>query len=190
MFENLRADLRAHGGRWSSPGFWVMCVYRFGRWRYRVRPALLRKPLSLAYRVAFRMVQMMTGVELPCEAEVGHGLVIDHGHGIVVSGYARIGDRCRLRSGVVIGLSHTDDPCAPVIGHGVDIGSGAKLLGRITVGDNVLVGANAVVLDDVPSDSVVTGVPAVVRPRRSADAPGARGRPNARAAEHAAKVVP
>lgn len=168
MFENIRADLRSHAGDWGAQGFWVMVVYRFGRWRYRVRPTLLRKALSLLYRVLYKWVQVLTGVELPCEVEVGRNFVIDHFGGIVISGYARFGDDCRIRTGVVVGLSRVDDPCAPVIGNNVDIGAGAKLLGRITIGDNVLIGANAVVVRDVPANCIAVGVPAVVKPRSAA----------------------
>jgi len=165
MFENIRSDLRAHGGNFGAQGFWALIVYRFGRWRYGVRPALLRKCFSLLYRIAFKWVQIVTGIELPCEVEIGRNFVIDHSGGIVVSGFASFGDDCRIRTGVVVGLARVDDPCAPVIGNNVDIGAGAKLLGRIRIGNNVLIGANAVVVGDVPDDSIAVGVPAVVRPR-------------------------
>lgn len=168
MFENIRDDLRAYGGRWSAQGFWVMVVYRFGRWRYGLRPGLLRKFCSMVYLVLYKFVQILTGIELPCEAEVGRNFVIDHFGGIVVSGFARFGDDCRIRNGVVVGLARTDDPCAPVIGNNVDIGAGAKVLGRIRVGNNVLIGANAVVTRDVPDNSIAVGVPAVIKPRRVA----------------------
>lgn len=143
-----------------------MCVYRFGRWRYRVRPSLLRKLCSGVYRVLFKVVQVTTGIELPCEVEVGPGFVIDHFGGIVVSGFTRFGANCRIRTGVVIGLARTEDPCAPTIGDNVDIGAGAKLLGRIRIGNNVRIGANAVVVTDVPDDSTAVGVPATIRPTR------------------------
>ena len=165
MFENIRADLRAHGGHWGAQGFWAMVVYRFGRWRYGVRPVVLRKLLSAIYHVLFKLVQIVTGIELPCEVEIGRNFVIDHSGGIVISGYTRFGNNCRIRSGVCIGLSRVDDPCAPVIGNNVDIGTGAKLLGRITIGDDVLIGANAVVVNSVPSNSVAVGIPAIVTPR-------------------------
>jgi serine O-acetyltransferase len=165
MLDNLRADLAAYGGRIGAQGFWVMVVYRFGRWRYGVRPVLLRKVFSLIYRVAYKLAQIVTGIELPCEVEVGRNFVIDHFGGVVVSGYARFGNDCRIRTGVVVGLARVDDPCAPKIGDNVDIGAGAKLLGRITIGNNVVIGANAVVVRDVPDDSIAAGVPAVVRPR-------------------------
>lgn len=165
MFDNIRADLQSHGGHWGAQGFWALVVYRFGRWRYGVRPVWLRKLLSLVYRVLFKLVQILTGIELPCEAQIGRNFVIDHAGGIVISGFARFGDHCRIRSGVVVGLSRVDEPRAPVIGNHVDIGAGAKVLGAITIGDNVLIGANAVVVRDVPADSIAVGVPAVVKPR-------------------------
>ena len=167
MFENLRSDLRAHGGHWGAQGFWAMVVYRYGRWRYTVRPAWLRKPFSLVYHVLYKLVQILAGIELPCEAEVGPGFVIDHFGGIVVSGYARFGARCRIRNGVVVGLSRVENPVGPVIGDDVDIGAGAKVLGAIRIGNRVLIGANAVVVKDVPDDHVAVGVPAVARPRKS-----------------------
>jgi serine O-acetyltransferase len=166
MFENIRADYKAHGSQLGSQGFWAMSVYRLGRWRYRVRPVLLRKAVSLLYKVLFKVVQVLTGIELPCEVVVGKNFVIDHFGGIVISGYARFGDNCRIRTGVVVGLSRVEDPCAPVIGHNVDIGAGAKVLGRIVVGDNVNIGANSVVTNDVPPNSIAVGVPARVMPRK------------------------
>lgn len=165
MFENIRADLRSHRGDWGAQGFWVLVVYRFGRWRYSVRLVLLRKLFSVLYKFLYKVIQIVTGIELPCEAMIGRNFVIDHFGGIVISGYARFGDNCRIRNGVVVGLKNVDEPCAPSIGNNVDIGAGAKILGNIIVGDNVLIGANAVVLKDVPSNSIAVGVPAVIRPR-------------------------
>ncbi|MFF7109121.1 serine O-acetyltransferase [Pseudomonas sichuanensis] len=170
MFENIRADLRAHGGDWGAQGFWVLLVYRFGRWRYGVRPALLRKPLSLVYKVLFKWVQILTGVELPCEVQIGRNFVIDHFGGIIISGYARFGDDCRIRNGVVVGLKNVSEPTAPVFGNNVDIGAGAKVLGNIRIGNNVVIGSNAVVLVDVPDDCLAVGVPATVKARKPAEA--------------------
>jgi serine O-acetyltransferase len=167
MFNNILADLRAYDGNWSAQGFWVMVVYRFGRWRYGVRPKLLRKFFSLIYHVLYKVVQIVTGIELPCEVVVGRNFVIDHFGGIIISGYAKFGDNCRLRDGVVVGLRRVEEKCAPIIGNNVDIGSGAKLLGQIKIGDNVLIGANAVVLCDVPDNSIAVGVPAVVKSRHT-----------------------
>ncbi|MEH2628574.1 serine O-acetyltransferase [Bradyrhizobium sp. AZCC 1719] len=166
MFDNIRADFDAHGRDAGAQGFWVMVIYRFGRWRYGVRPALLRKLCSFIYKVLYKIIQIITGIELPCEAVVGRNFVIDHFGGIIVSGYARFGDNCRIRNGVVVGLRRVEEPVAPIVGNNVDIGAGAKLLGPIRIGDNSIIGANAVVIEDVPENSIAIGVPAVVKPRR------------------------
>jgi serine O-acetyltransferase len=166
MFENIRADYAAHGRDWGAQGFWAMLVYRFGRWRYGVRPAPLRKLFSLVYKLLYKFVQILTGIELPCEVPLGKGFVIEHSGGIVVSGFASFGDHCRIRNGVVIGLARTEEPCAPQLGDDVDVGAGAKLLGNIRIGNHVRIGANAVVVTDVPDNCIAVGVPAVIKPRR------------------------
>jgi serine O-acetyltransferase len=166
MFEHIRQDLRAHQGDWGAQGFWALLIYRFGRWRYQVRPALLRKLFSLIYRVLYKMVQIVTGIELPCEVPIGKNFCIEHSGGIVVSGFSKFGDNCRIRNGVVVGLSRVSDPCAPVFGNNVDIGAGAKVLGNIRIGNNVCIGANAVVLQDVPDNCIAVGVPATIKRRK------------------------
>ena len=166
MFENVRQDLRAHQGDWGAQGFWALLVYRLGRWRYGVRPALLRKLFSFIYKLLYKFVQIITGIELPCEVPIGKNFVIEHSGGIVVSGFASFGDNCRIRNGVVVGLSRVSDPCAPQFGNNVDIGAGAKVLGNIRIGNNVLIGANAVVLTDVPDNCIAVGVPAVIKARK------------------------
>ena len=170
MFDNIREDFRAHNRDWAAQGFWVMMVYRFGRWRYSIKPTLLRKPFSLLYKVLFKFVQILTGIELPCEVQIGRNFVIDHFGGIIISGYAQFGDNCRIRNGVVVGLRRVEEQFAPVIGDNVDIGAGAKVLGPIRIGNNVVIGANAVVLSDVPDNSIAVGVPAQVK-RRGSDVP-------------------
>ncbi len=169
FFANLCADLKTYDGDWSRQGFWAMTVYRFGRWRYTVRIAPVRKLFSLIYKVLYKAVQVVTGIELPCEVKVGKNFRIDHSGGIVISGFASFGDDCVLRNGVTVGLRRVDDPVAPKVGNNVDIGAGAKLLGAIKIGDNVVVGANAVVLEDVPSNSIAVGIPARIIPRKDND---------------------
>lgn len=122
--------------------------------------------LSLIYKMMYKFMQVITGIELPCEAEIGRNFIIDHFGGIVVSGYAKFGDNCRIRNGVVIGLKTIEEPGAPEIGNNVDIGAGAKVLGKIKIGNNVLIGANAVVISDVPDNSIAVGVPALIRARK------------------------
>jgi len=169
MFERIREDYVTHERDAWRQGVWVMLVYRFGRWRYGVRPALLRVPLSFLYKLLRALAHILTGIDLPCEARVGRRLRIDHFGGIVVSGDAVLGDDVILRNGVTIGLKNTNQRGAPVIGNRVDIGAGAKILGPITIGDGAVIGANAVVIDDVPPGCIAVGVPArVLAPRRKA----------------------
>jgi serine O-acetyltransferase len=131
-----------------------------------VGPFLLRAPLSVLYRAAFRHVRNHYGIELPYSTRVGRGVVIEHQGGIVIHGDAVVGDGCVIRQGVTIGMKNTRDAlAAPVLGKGVDVGAGAVILGAIHVGDGATVGANAVVLNDVEAGALAVGVPARVRRR-------------------------
>ncbi len=170
MFENIREDWRTHGRQLSRQGLWSMAVYRYGRWRYTIRWRWLRVPFSFVYKVLKPVSEVITGIELPCEATLGRRFRIDHFGGIVISGDAIFGDDCVIRNGVTVGLKHAGQRGAPVLGNRVDIGAGAKVLGAIHIGDDVLIGANAVVLTDVPSNSIAVGVPARVLPRKAVTA--------------------
>jgi serine O-acetyltransferase len=165
LFKNIREDWHTYDRQLSRQGFWTMLVYRYGRWRYTIRPRLLRVPFSLLYKILKPICEILTGIELPCETVVGRRFRIDHFGGIIISGDAVFGDDCVIRNGVTVGLRHTGIRGAPIIGNRVDIGAGAKILGPIHVGDDVAIGANAVVLKDVPANSIAVGVPARILPR-------------------------
>lgn len=167
MFDNLREDLHSYGGDPTRRGFWTMIVYRFGRWRYTIQSRPVRLPFSILYKALKVIAESLTGTELPCEVVIGRRLRIEHSFDVVVSGDAVLGDDVVLRNGVTIGLRHEGKRGAPVIGNRVDIGAGAKLLGPIVIGDDVSIGANAVVIRDVPSNSIAVGVPARVVAKRS-----------------------
>ena len=166
MFENLREDWHTHGRMLSRQGFWVMAAYRFGRWRYTIRWRSLRMPFSLLYKVLKVISEILTGIELPCEVTLGRRFRIDHFGGIIISGDAVFGDDCIIRNGVTVGLKHTGHRGSPILGNRVDIGAGAKILGPIQIGNDVIIGANAVVLTDVPPNSLAVGIPARVLPRK------------------------
>jgi len=167
MLENITDDLRTYKRDWSNQGFWVMVVYRFGRWRYTIINPWLRKPFSMLYKIFYKLVQILTGIELPCEVKVGKHFRIDHFGDIIISGFTEFGDYCVIRNGVTIGLRREDDPIAPKIGNNVNIGAGAKVLGDITIGNNVSIGANAVVLTDIPDNSIAVGIPAKIIPKKT-----------------------
>ena len=166
MFDNIREDWRTYHGDLSRQGLWVMAVYRLGRWRYGIKQRWLRLPFSLLYRILKLVSQILTGIDLPCEVTIGRRLVIEHFGGIIISGDTVLGDDVVLRNGVTIGLKHTGIAGAPIIGNRVDIGTGAKILGAIHIGDDVVIGANAVVLKDIPANSLAVGVPAIIKPRQ------------------------
>src|ERR1700755_3045307 len=150
MFENIREGWRTYDQHLSRQGLWVMVVYRFGRWRYTIRWRWMRMPFSFLYKMLKPISEILTGIELPGETTLGRRFRIDHFGGIIISGDAVFGDDCVIRNGVTVGLKHTGQRGAPVIGDRADIGAGAKVLGAIRVGDDVAIGANAVVITDVP----------------------------------------
>ena len=160
MFDKVRSDWRAHNYDWSRHGFWALAVYRFGNWRYGIRNRALRMPFSFAYKFFKFAADALCGIELPCETVIGQRFVIEHIGGIVISGDAVFGDDCVIRNGVTVGLRHRMERGSPRVGDRVDIGAGAKLLGPIHIGNDVAIGANAVVLCDVPDGCIAVGVPA------------------------------
>jgi serine O-acetyltransferase len=176
VFENIREDWRAHNSQWSRHGFWILLIYRFGRWRYSIRWRALRLPFSFLYKIIKFFSEMILGAELPCEAVIGRRFVIEHIGGIVVSGDAIFGDDCIMRNGVTVGLRNRGIRGSPRIGNRVDIGAGAKLLGPISIGDDVAIGANAVVITDVPANSIAVGIPARIIPRGAKESVGAGNR--------------
>jgi serine O-acetyltransferase len=164
LWQLLWEDYVAHGRDWTRPGFRALVVYRFGVARMHVRPLAMRAPLSVAYRLLYRRMRNVYGIELPYSAQVGRRVVFEHQHGIVVHGNAVVGDDCVLRQGATLGMrSIARRHEAPVLGRGVDVGAGAKILGPVRIGDGAVVGANAVVLEDVPAGALAVGVPARVR---------------------------
>lgn len=154
-------DLRVAREGLLSLGFWALQVYRFGHWRYSFKSKLIRIPLGILHTLLAKLAEIICGVEIGVAAKIGRRLIIEHSGCIVIHGMAELGDDCIVRQGVTIGNRRLDDPFgAPVIGDRVSIGAGAKLLGRIRIGNDVEIGANAVVLNDVPDGALAVGVPA------------------------------
>ena len=141
-------------------GFQAVLLYRMARW-FKVRRVPILGP-ALA-----RLSLFLTGVDLHPAAEIGPGLLIAHGHGLVVGGGARIGADALLLHGVTVGSPSPGRVAQmPVIGDRVFLGAGAKVVGGVTVGDDVAVGPNAVILEDVPAGSRVLSAAGIrVTPR-------------------------
>jgi len=126
-------------------------------WMFRGKRSLQRRGIPLLPALLDRLCILLFNVNLGDYTEIGGGLYLPHGN-VVVDGLVQIGRNCVIGPWVTIGTNGS--VAGPHIGDDVFIGTGAKILGDITVGDRAKVGANAVVLGDVPSDTTVVGVPA------------------------------
>jgi serine O-acetyltransferase len=156
----IAEDWRSHHSQWGQPGFRALFMYRFGVWRMRVRPRLLRMPFSRLYWLMHRYVRNHYSIELHATSTIGRRLRIAHSGAVVIHEYATIGDDCIIRQGVTIGAADEwGRDKAPVLGDRVNVGAGAMLLGSITIGDDVRVGPNAVVTRNVPANSTVAPPP-------------------------------
>jgi serine O-acetyltransferase len=128
---------------------------------YRIAHRLFLHKRFILARWLSQHAKFTTGIEIHPGATIGKGLFIDHGTGVVIGETAEIGDYCTLYQGVTLGGTGKDKGKRhPTLGNNVMVGAGAKILGPFKVGDNAKVGANALVLSEVPPDSTAVGVPA------------------------------
>ena len=144
-----------------SQGFQALIVYRIFRWFYERR--IPTQPLRFFVE---RVVEIITGISIPAQARIGEGLRIHHFGGIIVHSAAVIGEHCTLYHGVTLG-DRGGWGGAPRVGNRVLIGAGAKLIGEIVIGDDCVIGANAVVHVSVPAGHLAAGVPAKVDKRKA-----------------------
>lgn len=167
LFEQIREDIKAAMDRdpaaisalevfFLYPGVKAIRAYR------RAHKAYLKGHYFRARMISQRAARK-TGIEIHPGATIGKRFVIDHGHGVVIGETAEIGDDVLIYQGVTLGGTGKDaGKRHPTIGNNVMISAGAKVLGPLTVGDNSRIAAGAVVLDNVPANSTVVGVPARV----------------------------
>ena len=118
-------------------------------------------------RIRHTLWSVVTQSDVDLQATLGKGLMLPHPNGVVIHGEARIGDDCMIMQQVTVGM--IDEGEVPVIGNRVYIGAGAKIIGKLTVGDGARIGANAVVVNDVPSNATAVGIPARIIRRASAN---------------------
>lgn len=141
------------------PGFHAIIMHRIAHFFYNHKLLLLARVIS-------QISRFFTGIEIHPGAKIGKGLFIDHGMGVVIGETAEIGDNVTLYQGVTLGGTGKEKGKRhPTLGNNIVVGSGAKVLGPLKIGDNSKIGAGAVVLKDVPPNSTVVGIPgkAVVR---------------------------
>lgn len=162
LLAQIKEDWIAHGQDWTKPGFRAVAIHRFGVWRMGINPKLLRAPFSVLYRMLYRKVRNTYGIELPYTVKLGRRVIIEHQGAIVIHGNCSIGDDSIIRQGVTLGNRYLDRQLleAPQLGKCVNVGAGAKVFGNINIGDNSSIGANAVVLQDIPPGKTAVGIPA------------------------------
>ena len=144
---------------WDPSRKLLLAIQRYQYWRSKggLLPAFFRRLVVLRYR----FWSVVTGADIGLTAQIGMGLSLPHPNGVVIHRKAKIGINCLILQQVTIGIKeYGNDEDAPVIDDCVKISSGAKILGPIHVGAYATIGANAVVLDDVPANTTVVGVPA------------------------------
>jgi serine O-acetyltransferase len=136
------------------PGVHALIWHRLGHFFWDLGLTTLGRFIS-------HLGRFLTGIEIHPAARIGKRLVIDHGMGVVIGETAEIGDDCYIYHQVTLGVARASSGKRhPSIGNNVIIGAGAKVLGPIMVGDNARIGANAVVVDNVPADTTMVGIPA------------------------------
>jgi len=140
---------------------WVIVVYRFGYWVHHFcRVPVVCFLLKITVFFIGKLSELISGVSMPYSVCIGPGLYIGHYGRIIINGKVTIGRNCTLGPGIIIGSKGFGEVSVPCIGHNTFIGAGAKILGGIAIGNNVKIGANAVVVSDVPDNATAVGVPA------------------------------
>lgn len=153
-------DYRTHSSKFFTQGFWALFWHRFGNWRMSVKSASLRAPLSLLYQVMSKFCEITGGIFLPYTVIVGRRVKLEHFGGMILVAEL-IGNDVIIRQNTTFGMARKEEAQKrPIIGNRVDIGAGAVIVGQVWIGDGAVIGANAVVVRDVPAGAVVGGVPA------------------------------
>ncbi|MBD6618713.1 serine O-acetyltransferase [Komarekiella sp. 'clone 1'] len=135
------------------PGLHALCLHRLAHW-------LHRRGVGFIPRLVSHIGRFLTGIEIHPGAEIGQGVFIDHGMGVVIGETAIVGDYTLIYQGVTLGGTGKESGKRhPTVGKNVVVGAGAKVLGNIQIGDRVRIGAGSIVLREVPSDCTVVGVP-------------------------------
>lgn len=140
----------------NYPGLHAVFFYRIYHFLWQIRLKILARFLS-------QVARFLTGIEIHPGATIGKRLFIDHGMGVVIGETAIIGDDCTLYQGVTlggVGTGQQQEKRHPTLKDGVTIFSGAKIIGNVTIGEKSIIGAMAVVLDDIPSCCTAVGIPA------------------------------
>lgn len=172
MYKIIKSDLYRHGGLHGFAGF-IKGIFIPGfRYMFFLRLAQLKRKrsfLGIIYRLILRRYSFKYGIQIPVSTEIGEGFYIGHFGNIVISSRASLGKFCNIAHGVTIGMtSRGKSKGSPQIGNFVWIGTGSVIVGKIVIGDNVLIAPLSYVNFDVPANSIVIGTPAKIISREDA----------------------
>ena len=164
MFERIKEDIDAafQNDPAARSKLEVILCYPgvHALWLHRISHYLRKRGWNLLARLISHANRFLTGIEIHPAAEIGRGVFIDHGMGVVIGETAVIGDGCLIYKGVVLGGTTTEKTKRhPTLGKKIIVGSNACILGNITIGDYVRIGSGSVVVKDVPPHATVVGVP-------------------------------
>jgi len=166
FWQLVREDFETHERDWTSQGFWAVFTNRYGNWRMGIRSRWLRAPFAVLYLVMRKWCQVVCGIKLDYTVELGRRVKLEHFGGMII-GARSIGDDVVIRQNTTIGIrSRFDTNAKPRIGHRVEIGAGAVIVGDVTIGDDCIVGANCVIASDLPPGSMASMAKPDIRPRR------------------------
>ena len=148
----------------TKQSLWAIAQYRLNHWlEYKYALPLVRQALKIIVIIWKKLIEITFGIELPQTAQIGKGLFLPHPYGIVLHPDVKIGEYCTISHEVTIGLAgRGKKQGVPHIGDRVYIAPGAKIFGKIKIGNDVAIGANAVVTKDLPDNAVAVGIPAKV----------------------------
>ena len=159
----IHGPLRARIAAATEFGFLAIAVYRLGRWSRTIHPRWLSLPVKLVYRILEFFIQVLFGISISTDCEIGPGFYIGHFGGIHL--HCRIGTQCSIGQGVTIGARGAGRSSVdPVLGDRVYVGAGAMVIGDVRVGDDVVIGANTTVVTDLPAGSRVVSAAARIFP--------------------------
>ena len=158
----IAEDFETHDRNFFAQGFWALFWHRFGNWRMSLKAKVLRAPMTLVYRVMYKLTQWLCGIDLPFSVVVGRRVKLEHFGGMILVA-DQIGNDVIIRQNITLGNpGDTRQEQRPIIEDGASLGGGAVIIGAVTVGRDAVVGANAVVNKDVPAGAIVGGVPAKI----------------------------
>ena len=170
LLQLISSDYKKHkkyGGNsitivFFTQGFWAGFQYRVAHAVYKMPIPIVKQLLQLFCLIWQKVIEITTGISIPASAQIGHSFYIGHFGGIILNAKTVVGNNCNISQGVTIGVSGTEERRGvPQIGNNVYIGANTIVAGKITIGNDVLIGAASLMVKDANDNSVWVGVPAV-----------------------------